>query len=112
MGSETQQWRHADRQWRGRIDQTVDETNRNENQDQDPERPVDREQPMIIGQGGRHPDPDEQHRQDHRSHQPMQNARENWKQLLAHGETLSPVLETCTSLGVFSSPARRVKEVE
>ena len=55
----------------GVVEQPIHEADRNENKDQDTQRPVNRDQSMIVRKRRDHADADEQHRQDQDRHRPV-----------------------------------------
>ena len=55
----------------GVVEQPIHEADRNENKDQDTQRPVNRDQPMIVRKRKDQADADEQHRQDQDRHRPV-----------------------------------------
>ena len=67
----------------------------------------------IVRERAHHADADEQHRQDHCRHQPMEKPREQGElRLPCHGqEPFAVSVAISTALGDFGSPARRVNEV-
>ena len=68
---------------------------------------------MIIRQRRDHADADEQNRRDQDRNGPVQDLRECVElQVLRHGHAPLPLAGIWTALGSFSSPARRVKDVE
>jgi hypothetical protein len=102
----------------GGLSLSIHIANDDQNHDGDPQRAMDRNQHMVVGQRSDHRNADEQHRQNHRRHRPVQEPGEQRELPAASASSYSlagthwRISAGVTALGSLVSPARRVKDCE